>query len=203
MNALPIRACCAALFALLSAACSATPRGGSYGAGDPTLAVANPGGGAIDPFLVDGQAVLHALDAIADRSGRPLRVTSMNADRMTGLTVDVQEPKNHLNVDRYVVAIDGTLTGPRPVRLMSLDGGPITAASVDRQAFDPARIDFTRLTQTAKDAIAKSRMDDARVSEWEIGGLGQDDRRYIYLEAARGRPVAIVKPDLTIADMRY
>ena len=194
-------ACCAAFIAL--AACSASPRGGSYGTGDPSLAVANPGGGAIDPFLVDGQAVLHALDAIAAKSGTPLRVTSMNADRINGLSVDVQEPQNHVNVDRYVVAIDGTITGPTPVKVMSLDGGPVTAATVDNQAFDPSKIAFERLTLTAKQAIAKSNYADARVSEWEIDGVGHDDKRYIYLDASRGRPVAIVKPDLTIADMRY
>lgn len=194
-------AACVAFIGLT--ACSAAARGGSYGTGDPSLAVANPGGGAIDPFLVDGQAVQHALDAIAAKSGTPLRVTSMNADRMNGLSVDVQEPKNHMNVDRYVVAIDGTMTGPTPVKVMSLDGGPVTAATVDRSTFDPEKIAFARLSQTAKEAIAKSHYDDARVSEWEIDGVAPDDKRYIYLEASRGRPVAIVKSDLTIADMRF
>ncbi|MBV8153437.1 MAG: hypothetical protein JO192_08025 [Candidatus Eremiobacteraeota bacterium] len=203
MKTLLYRASVIAFAGALAIGCAAAPRGGSYGSGDPSLGAPNPGGGAVDPFLVDGQAVLHALDAIADRSGRPLRITSIQADRGNGLTVDVQEPKNHVDVDRYVVAVDGTLSGPEPVKLMSLDGGPITAASVDRQAFDPAKIDFARLTQTAKDAIAKSHFDDARVSEWEIDGVTPDDKRYIYLEASRGRPVAIVKPDLTIADMRY
>jgi hypothetical protein len=46
----------------------------------------------------------------------------------------VQEPKHHVNVDRYVVAPDGTLSGPTPVKLMSIGGGPITAASVDGRA---------------------------------------------------------------------
>ena len=192
-----------AFLSLALPACSAAPRGGSYGTGDPALAVANPGGGAIDPFLVDGNAVMHALDAISERSGKPLRVTSLNADRINGLTVDVQEPLHHVNVDRYVVQIDGTLKGPDPVKLMSLDGGPITAASVDRQVFDPAKIGFEHLTQTAKDAIARSRYDDSRVSEWEIDGTGRDDKRYVYLDASRGRPVAILNADLTIADMRY
>jgi hypothetical protein len=199
-NVMPY-ALCVAFISL--AACSAAPRGGSYGTADPSLAVANPAGGAADPFLVDGDAVRRALDAIAAKLGTPLRVTSMNADRVNGLSVDVQEPKNHVNVDRYVVAIDGTINGPTPVKVMSLDGGPITAATVDRQSFDPEKIAFVHLTQTAKDAIAKSRYDDARVSEWEIDGVGPDDKRYIYLDASRGRPVAIVKPDLTIADMRY
>ena len=189
--------------ALLVAACSGKAGGGSYGSGDPALAAANPGGGPIDPFLTDGQAVLHALDAIAERSGKPLRVTSLNADRMNGLSVEVQEPKNHVNVDRFVVAPDGTMSGPTPVRLMSLNGGAISARDVDAQAFDPQKIGFARLTQTARAAIAKSGFSDARVSEWEIAGIGRDDKRYIYLEAARGRPVAIVNPALEIVDMRF
>jgi hypothetical protein len=190
---------------LALAACSAASLGGSspYGAGDAGLAAANPGGGPVSPFLADGQAVLHALDAIAERSGRPLRITSINADRMNGLSVDVQEPSNHINVDRYVVAPDGTISGPSPVKLMSLDGGPITAAGVDRQAFDPKAIAFARLTQTAREAIAKSGFADARVSEWEFSGIGPDDRKYVYLEASRARPVAVVKADLSIVRMQF
>ena len=119
--------------AALLAACSGSSGGGSsYGTGDPNLAAANPGGGPIDPFLTDGQAVLRALDAVGVRSGRPLRVTSMNADRINGLTVDVQEPAHRVNVDQYKVAPDGALSGPTPVRLVSLSGGPIAVADVDR-----------------------------------------------------------------------
>jgi hypothetical protein len=86
---------------------------------------------------------------------------------------------------------------------MSLDGGPITAASVDFQAFDPHKVGFARLSTTVKEAIAKSHFDDAKVNQWEIGGLRADDRRYLYLDAARGRPVAVLRTDLTIADMRH
>ena len=191
------------VIALTLAACSSSGGGSAYGTGDPKLAAVNPGGGPIDPFLTDGQAVLKALDAIAEKSGKPLRITSINADRTNGLLVNVQEPKVHVNVDHYIVAPDGTLTGPTPVRLMSLNGGPITAAEVDRQAFDPKAIAFARLTQTARDAIAKSHFDDARVSEWEFGGIGADDRKYIYLEASRGRPVAVVNNNLQIVRMQF
>ena len=96
-------------------ACATTSGGGSpYGTGDPTLAASNPGGGTVDPFLTDGRAVLRALDTIAAHSGKPLRVTSMNADRTNGLTIHVQEPKKHVNVDEYVITPDGTLSGPTP-----------------------------------------------------------------------------------------
>ena len=186
-------------------ACSGSSGGhsGSYGSGDPSLAAPNPGGGTIDPFLSDGQAVLDALDAIAARSGKPLRITSISADTTNGLMVDVQEPANHINVDRYVVAPDGTLSGPSPVRLMSLNGGPIAAAEVDAKAFDPKAIAFARLTQTEREAIAKSKYSDARVIEWEFGGIGADDRKYIYLESARARPVAVVNPQLRIERMQF
>ncbi|HLY02020.1 MAG TPA: hypothetical protein VKR56_05920 [Candidatus Cybelea sp.] len=176
---------------------------GSYGSGDPNLAAPNLGAGPIDPFLTDGQAVLRALDAIAARSGRPLRVTSLSADRMNGLMADVQEPKNHIDVDHYVVAPDGTLSGPTPVKLMSMDSGPITPAKIDQEVFDPKEIAFARLTQTARDAIAESKYPDARVTEWEFGGIGPDDRQYIYLESSRARPVAVVNSQLKILRMQF
>src|SRR5580700_12330812 len=162
-----------AAFAFALAACSGhSGQSNSYGSGDPNLAAPNPGGGPIDPFLTDGIAVLHALDAIAARSGEPLRVTEISADGVNGLMVDVQEPAHHINVDHYVVAPDGTLTGPTPVKLVSLDGGPITVATVDQRAFNPKAIDFARLAHTAREAIAKSNYSDARVTEWELDGLG-------------------------------
>jgi hypothetical protein len=184
-------------------ACSGASSRGSYGEGDPNLAAANPGGGAINPFLTNGGAVLRALDGIAGRSGRPFRVTSISADRMNGLMVNVQEPAHHANVDRYVVTADGSLNGPEPVKLMSLDGGPITAAKVDERAFDPKDVGFANLTATAREAIAKSGYSDARVTEWDIEGVGPDDRRFIYLESARARPSAEVNPQFKIVGMHY
>ena len=121
----------AAVFALVLTACSgpSSNGGSSYGAGDSRLAAPAPGSGAVDPFLSNGNAVLRALDAIAARSGRPLRVRRMSADQVNGLSVSVQEPKRHVNLDQYVVAPDGTLSGPTPVRLISSYGhGPVTAA---------------------------------------------------------------------------
>ena len=191
-------------FAFALAACSgSSSTRGSYGSGDPSLAAPNLGGGPIDPFLTDGQAVLRAFDAIAARSGRPMRAISLSADRMNGLMVDVQEPQNHINVDHYVVAPDGTLSGPTPVKMMSMDSGPITAAKIDQSAFDPKAIAFARLTQTARDAIAESKYPDARVSEWEFGGIGPDDREFIYLESSRARPVAVVNSQLKILRMQF
>ena len=194
-----------AFLAVALAGCSGSSKGGDsgYGTGDPRLAAPAPGGSTIDPFLSDGHAVLHALDAIAEKSGKPLRITSIDADRINGLTVQVQEPKNHINVDQYVIAPDGTMTGPTPVKLSSLNGGPVTAALVDQQAFDPNLIPWARLAQTAHEAITKSNFPDARVTEWEFGGIGPDSRKFMYLEAARGRPAAILTPRLTIAEMRY
>ncbi|HEX3670156.1 MAG TPA: hypothetical protein VHT92_00480 [Candidatus Cybelea sp.] len=193
----------AAIVCALAACSGGAGARGSYGPGDPNLAAANPGGGPIDPFLTNGQAVLKALDAIAAQSGRPLRITSISADRVNGLMVDVQEPAHRINVDHYMVAPDGALSGPMPVKLMSLNGGPITAASVNERAFDPHAIAFARLTQTSREAIAKSNYSDARVTEWEFEGIGPDDRKFIYLESARARPVAVVNPQLGILRMQF
>jgi hypothetical protein len=196
-----------AAFALGAAGCASSSSGGggstNYGSGDPSLAATNLGGGPIDPFLADGKAVLLAFDAIAAQSGKPLRVTSLNADRMNGLTVHVQEPKHHMNVDEYVIAPDGKMTGPTPVKVVSLNGGPVTAQLVDAQAFDPHAIAFGRLAQTVREAITKSHYPDARVSQWELDGLGHDARRFIYFDAARARPVAEVDPQLHIVHMQY
>jgi hypothetical protein len=203
MQAFRYAICAIAAIFTLSACSGSAGKQGSYGSGDPSLAAPNPGGGAIDPFLSNGQAVLQALDAIEAHSGKPLRITSITADQTNGLMVDVQEPAKHVNVDRYVIAPDGTLSGPTAVRLMSIGGGPITAADIDKRAFDPHAIAFNRLTQTVRQAIAKSGYPDARVIEWEFGGIGQDDRKYIYFESARARPVAVVTPQLTIVRMQY
>jgi hypothetical protein len=199
------RIAAAGVVAFALSACSGGSVGGgsSYGTGDPNLTAPNVAGGPINPFLADGQAVLKALDTIEAHSGKPLRVTSMQADTTNGMMVNVQEPKNHVNVDEYKIAPDGTLTGPTPVRMMSMDGGAITAAAVDRQAFDPRAIAWARLSQTVKEAIAKSNYSDARAANWEFDGLTPDDKRYIYLESARARPVAEVKPDLSIVSVRF
>ncbi|MBV9332731.1 MAG: hypothetical protein JO146_01865 [Candidatus Eremiobacteraeota bacterium] len=192
-----------ALWLAALTACTGMSSHSAYGAGDPALAAANPGGGTIVPFLTSGDAVLQALDAIAGRAGKPLRVTSISADRMNGLMVNVQQPAHHQNVDRYVVTADGALNGPTPVKLMSLDGGPITAEKVDARAFDPKSVGFVNLTRTARQAIAKSGYPDARVTEWDIEGIAPDDRRFIYLESARARPSAEVNVQLTIVRMSY
>ncbi|MGB8908690.1 MAG: hypothetical protein WCC84_08060, partial [Candidatus Cybelea sp.] len=55
---------------------------------------------------------------------------------------------------------------------------------------------FTRLAQTERTAISKSGYPDARVTQWELDGIGADDRRFIYLESARARPTAEVDPQL-------
>jgi hypothetical protein len=191
------------LLACLAACSGGSSAGASYGSGNPDVAAANPGGGPTDPFLADGNAVIKALADVSAKSGKPFRVTSLLADQVNGLTVEVQEPQNHLNVDSYKIAADGTMSGPVPVKLMSMSGGPVTVADVDRRAFDPATIPFANLEHLARQAIAKSNMADARVTTWEIAGVGPDDRRFLYLDAARGRPAAEISPALTIVHMSY
>lgn len=195
----------AAVFGLMVTACSATTLGGasSFGEADASLTAPNPGPGPLNPFLANGDAVVKALDAIAQKTGAPLRVTSMEADTMNGLTVNVQEPKNHINVDRYVVEPDGTIKGPEPVKLMSLGGGPITAKTVDDQTFDPKAIAFPKLARMIKTGIEKSNYPDARAANWEIGGIGPDDRRYVYLQSERARPAIAFEPDMSIVRVSF
>ena len=146
-------------------------------------------------------AVLKAFDAIEARSGKPLRVTSITSDGVNGLMVNVQEPAHRLNVDAYTVAPNGTLSGPTPVRLMSLNGGPNYPSRSRRRVFlTPRAVGFERLTATVRDGIARSKYPDARVSEWDFAGMHADDRRFMYFEAARARPAAELGPHL--ADRR-
>jgi hypothetical protein len=202
--------CAAIAFALASYPAASAAGNPLYGPGDPKLAAPNPLGGPVDPFLTNGEAVLRALDAIAARSGRPLRVTAMSANNVDGLTVDVQEPAHHVNVDRYVVAPDGTIADPKPVQVdpQAWDSeanvnAPVTAAVVDRQAFDPNALDFARLAQTAREAIAKSGYSDTRVTAWEFKGAKPASSRWIYLEGARAKPSARVDAHLAIVGFEY
>jgi hypothetical protein len=202
--------CAAIALSLASYPAASAADASLYGPGDSKLAAPTSTGGPIDPFLTNGEAVLRALDAIAARSGRPLRVTAISANNVDGLTVDVQEPAHHVNVDRYVVAPDGTIADPKPVQVdpQAWDSeanvnAPVTAAVVDRQAFDPTAIAFSRLEQTAREAIAKSGFTDARVVFWEFKGVRPASSRWIYLEAARGKPTAQVDVHLKIVNFEY
>ena len=69
-------------------------------------------------------------------------------------------------------------------------------ADVDRRAFDPKAIACCAWHKPRAEAIAKSSLSDARVTQWEFSGLASDDRKYTYLEAARARPVAVINADL-------
>ncbi len=177
----------------LSPEASKTPS--PYGAGDPKLTATNMAGGPLNPFLTDGHAVQLALAEIARHSGKPLRVTSMWADRTDGLSVDVRTTR-HTNVDRYTIAPDGTFAGPQPVR--------VTAPNDARDsAFDPQAIAFARMAQTARQAIVKSKFPDSRVSAWQVDGLKPNDHLYLYLDAARARPIAVLDPHLNIVRIQY
>lgn len=117
--------------------------------------------------------------------------------------MNVQEPNNHANVDQYVVSPDGRLDGPKPVRIMSLNGGPITAASVDERAFDPNKLGWDNLTQTIRDGIRRSGYADARAQEWDIEGIGPDDKRFVYLESSRARPNLELDTQLKIVRVSF
>lgn len=181
------------------AACSnaAHANGPGYGSGDPKIAAVNPEGGHVSPFLADGRAVVRALDAVEARSGKPLRVTTISADRAS-LAINVQEPANHVKVDKYVVMPDGQIIGPTPVTMRSPTARPITAAEVDQMTFDPRGVPFARLEQTAREAIAKTTRPDCRISQWEFDGIKPDDRRIMYLFHPRFAPEAYIDQHLRV-----
>jgi hypothetical protein len=181
-----------------------TPNGASpYGAADPKLTAPNPTGGPANPFLANGNAILKALNAIAARSGRPLRIMNLEADTFNGLSAEVVEPRNHLHVDEYKIAIDGTMTGPFPVRLNGSDGKAPTVADVDYNSLDPRIYRFAGLTKAVREAIVKSKASDARVSSWQIDRAWGQYQWGLTMDAERSRPNVTLRPNATIENISY
>ena len=181
-----------------------TPHGASpYGAADPRLTAPNPTGGPANPFLANGNAIVKALNAIAARSGRPLRIMNLQADTVNGLSAEVVEPRNHLNVDEYKIAIDGTMTGPFPVQLNGSDGNAPTVASVAYNSLDPRLYRFTGLANAVRQAIEKSKASDARASSWQIDRAWGQYQWGLTLDARRSRPNVTLRPDATVENISY
>lgn len=168
-----------------SAACSSSKQAQTapYGTGDPALAAMNPYGGPVDVFLTDGGAVQRALHTVAAHYRQPLRLTSISAHASGALIVDVQLQTNHGKVVRYIVSQDGKTLGPIPVKLLIM-GVPATPKDVAILAFDPNTIAFARLNTAARDAIARSKLKDGRVSQWGLGGAKK--HVYVIVEATGG-----------------
>jgi hypothetical protein len=200
---------CASLKGAVQAALAAvpgngTPQGASpYGAADPRLTAPNPTGGPANPFLANGNAIVKALNAIAARSGRPLRLMNLEADTVNGLSAEVVEPRNHLHVDEYKIAIDGTMTGPFPVRLDGSDGKAPTVAGVDYNSLDPRMYHFAGLANAVRQAIAKSKASDARASSWQIDRAWGEYQWGLTLDAERSRPNVTLRPNATIENISY
>ncbi len=185
-----------AAFAGCSGSKSATA---PYGTGDPGLGAAGPTG-SVSPFLTDGQAVMHGLDAIAARSGQPLRVTQVTVNAAGGLIVDVREAAQHGLLSRYMVASNGTILGPIPVKLVS--GGVVrTAADIQHMVFDPKAVPFAQLARAERDAIAMAKLPSLRVSQWDVGGLGPHSRRVMLLENDNGRRIVVLDPQFHVAQI--
>jgi len=162
---------------------SSTP----WGTSDPALVEQ---GEINNPFITNGAAVMKGIDAVEKLSGKPLRVIDIHGSG--GLYMQVQEPKNHINVDQYVVGYDGQVSGPEPIHLMSID--TVTAHLVDSQAFDPRTINFARLHDAAKEALAKAKLPDSHISHWVF----TKDQRSIFVESPRNDATANMTPELTI-----
>jgi hypothetical protein len=200
---------CASLKGVVRTALASVPGNGAsrgvspYGSADPKLTAPNPTGGPANPFLANGNAIVKALDAIAARSGRPLRIMNLEADTVNGLSAEVVEPRNHLHVDEYKIAIDGTMTGPFPVALHGSDGNAPTVAGVDYNSLDPRMYRFAGLANAVREAIAKSKVSDARVGSWQIDRAWGQYQWGLTMDAARSRPNVSLRPDATIANISY
>lgn len=200
---------CASLKGVVQSALAAVPgnhtphNASPYGAADPKLTAPNPTGGPANPFLTNGNAIVKALNAIAARSGRPLRIMNLEADTFSGLSAEVVEPRNHLHVDEYKIAIDGTMTGPFPVQLNGSDGNAPTVAGVDYNSLDPRIYRFASLANAVREAIAKSKTPDARVSSWQIDRAWGQYQWGLTMDAQRSRPNVSLRPDATIENISY
>ena len=174
------------------------PQTSPFGAPDKTLKV--PDGDDPNPMLTNGQAVLRALDALEKKTGKPLRVTSIVTVSGVGMTLHVQEPKHHSNLDEWVVRSNGEITGPTPVHITLMDSNDrVTDADVDRLTFDPRAIPFARLNKVEHEALAKAKLTDGRLSEWSF-----DDQGYmISMESKRENANADVSPDLKLLRINY
>jgi hypothetical protein len=166
----------AAILAAALVACSGSKQSPApYGTGDPTLAEVNPYGGPVDPFLTDGDAVRKVLATLAPHYA-PFRITSITATSGGGLTLDVVEPIRRDKVVRYIFIATGKTFGPIPVKL-EVGGAIATPADIARLAFDPKTIAFNRLTSAVRDAIARSKLQHGRISQWGLGGA----KKHIYM----------------------
>lgn len=144
-----------------------------YGTGDPALAAPGPYGSASDPFLTDGNAVLAALHDIQSHYPTPIRLTSISAHVVQGLIVDVIVSTDRARVVRYIVAPNGKTLGPIPVNLL-VAGKPATPADVALLSFAPSSLALANLTPAVRDAIARSKIAGARISQWGLGGANKD-----------------------------
>jgi len=190
MRTLRFAASAAVIVAAL-AACSGSKTGDatSFGAGDSKLAESSPNG-TVNPFLTDGAAVQRALGILRTRYGGKLRLTSIGAHAMSGLTVDVQQPKGPSHIVRYLIPASGKMVGPIPVKLI-INGDPATTAEIEQLVFDPAAISFARLAPAVRDAIDRSKLTGGRVMQWGLDGahkrifmivVTQSDRRTVLLD---------------------
>lgn len=191
----------AATIALL-AACSGSKGNGDapYGTGDPALGAPAPSG-SVSPFLTDGRAVAHALDAVAARSGQPLLVTAIGANAAGGLTVDVLRSSANGTLGRYQVMPNGTIFGPIPEKLVS-GSGEVAAAQIQSRAFDPKAIAFVDLARAERDAVAKSKLPGARVVEWDVNGLKRAERRALVLQADGRQAIVRLDPQLNVVTIQ-
>lgn len=166
----------AALLVAALAACSGSKQNPApYGTGDPNLAAINPYGGPIDPFLTNGDAVRKALATLPARYS-PVRLTSISAQNGGGLIADVVEPVRADKVVRYIFQSSGKTLGPIPVKLV-IAGAVATRADIAGLAFDPNTIAFSRLADGVRDAIARSKLQNGRISQWGLGGA----KKHVYM----------------------
>jgi hypothetical protein len=187
----------AATFAAFAACSGSKSATAPYGSGDPNLGA--PGvTGSVSPFLTDGQAVIHGLDAIAARSGQPLRVTQVTVNAAGGLIVDVRDAARHGLLSRFMIASNGKILGPIPVQLVS-GGVVVSAADIQRMAFDPKAVPFARLARVEREAITMAKLPNLRVTQWDVGGLGPHSRRVMLLENDNGRRIVVFDPQFHVA----
>jgi len=120
-----------------------------------TPAQAHTASSAVDYFK-DPTSVPGAFQAKIGGPVRVLRLTVYDDYAMA----DIQDPKNHENVDSYTL-MRGSVDNGRPVML---SGNMKTAKDVDAAVQDLAAVDFSLLPKMAEDAKARLHIDGGKVT---------------------------------------
>jgi hypothetical protein len=123
----------------------------------------------------EGAHAAEAIQQIRAKVGEPFRVMRISVDN-DSVTAEVQDPKKKENVDSYEIQ-RGEMRAPRPVHLV----GETDQKTIDANMFDPAGVDWTKITEILRQGNEKIQLEGRELSDISI-------ERDMY---ADGRPIIV------------